>query len=235
MPVTPLIDRTAFSTRCFSSAEPTAPTIVTFPLLTKVLTSSFARAASAARAESMRAWIEASSDGAEISPPDTAGDGCAEGFVWGVGEMVADGRADGDVRAAAGTVCCGAREAVSGLNGRLVMKSARNVASPAAAMMLMAIHNSLVRDAAGGRRRLRCAGRCGDASTTMRLLDDRGSGTWLFPGAEIISYRRFVPLLYQMRQGGAASSRGASSTNSRRSAYGREKPNLFGGYDVYVN
>src|SRR6185295_12921426 len=101
--------------------------------------------------------------------------------------------------------------------------------------MLMAIHNSLVRDAAGGRDRLRCACRRGDASTTMRLLDVLGSGTWLFPGAEIISYTRFVPLLYQMRQSAALPLHDASSMNSRRSAYGREKPNLFGGYDVYVN
>src|SRR5262245_32957891 len=101
--------------------------------------------------------------------------------------MVAEGRADGDVRAPAGTVCCGDREALSGLNGLLVMKSARNVASPAATMTLMATHNSLVRAAAAaGRRRFGCVCRRDDVSTTMRLLDDRGSGTWLFPGAEII-------------------------------------------------
>jgi hypothetical protein len=137
----------AFSNRCLSSADRTEPTIVTFPFSTKVLTSSFARVASAANDESILDWIEASSTGA-ISPPETAGDCCAEGLACGVGETAGEGLADGDMMGPAGMVCCGANEAVPRSNVRLVIKSARKVASAAATMTLIAIQSSLPRAAA---------------------------------------------------------------------------------------
>jgi hypothetical protein len=159
---------------------------VTLPFSTKVLTSNLARTASAANAESMRDWIEASSTGVAISPPDTVGDCCTEGLVCGVGEPVGEGLADGDVMGPLGTVCCGASEDVSGSKGRLVIKSAKKVASAAATMTLMAIQSSFVPVAGFGR--FGCAWRRDDASTTKRLLGVRGSGTWFLFRAEIISY-----------------------------------------------
>jgi len=115
--------------------------MVTFPFSTRVLTSSLARFGSAAKVESMRDWIEASSTGASTGVAEGEG----EGLVCGVGEIVGEGFADGDTEGPAGMACCGDREAVSGSNGRLVMNSARNVASIAAPMMLIAIHGSGLR------------------------------------------------------------------------------------------
>ena len=147
--VTPLIERTAFSTRCFNSADRTEPTMVTFPLSTRALTSSFDRVGSAARVESIRDWIEASSTGASAG----VADGDADGLVCGVGETVGDGLGDGETRGPAGMACCGERDAVSGSNVRLVMNRARKVASIAATMMLIAIHGSGLR---GGPPRRTC-------------------------------------------------------------------------------
>jgi len=61
--------------------------------------------------------------------------------------MLGEGFGDGDADTAgiAGMACWGDNEAVSGSNGRLVMKRAKKVASIAATMMLMAIHGSGLR------------------------------------------------------------------------------------------
>ena len=61
-------------------------------------------------------------------------------------EPLGEAFGDGVTSGAEGTVCCGASEAVSGLKGRLVRKSARNVANVAAPIMLMAIHTSVFRE-----------------------------------------------------------------------------------------
>ena len=141
--------------------------------------------------------MEASSTGAAVSAGVAVGD--AVGLVCGVGEIVGEGFGDGDVRGPAGIVCCGDSDELSGSNGRLVMNSARNVASVAATMMLIAIQGSGFR---GGRSRLRFAPVCGrrEVLTTMRLFGDRGSGTWVFRSSEIISYTRLDSPSYQMRR-----------------------------------
>ena len=51
------------------------------------------------------------------------------------------------INALYGPLHCGANEAVVGSNGRLVIKSARKVASAAATIMLIAIHGSKARGA----------------------------------------------------------------------------------------
>jgi len=187
MPATPLIARTALSTRLFKSADLTEPTIVTLPFSTRVLTSSFESRGSAEIAASMRDWIVASSTGAVFSAGVNEGDG--EGLFDGVGEVVGEGFELGDATGPAGIVCCGASEAVFRSNGRLVMMSARKVASAAATMMLMAIHGSGL---LGGRlRREAGADSRREVSTTMRLFGDREFGTWSVRYVEIISYTPF--------------------------------------------
>ena len=149
--VTPLIERITFSTRCFISVDLTDPTIVTLPFSTRVLTSSFDRVGSAASVESICDWIEESSGGTlDVSPAGTAGVGSIDGLVCGVAEVLGEGFGEGVNPEPAGTVCCGASDAVVGSYGRLVMKSATNVARAAAMITLIPIHNSSLRD--GGRR-----------------------------------------------------------------------------------
>src|SRR5260370_34670827 len=60
MPATPLTDRIVFSTRCFTSADLTEPTIVTLPFSTSVLTSSFERFESALAADSNLSKLDVS-------------------------------------------------------------------------------------------------------------------------------------------------------------------------------
>ena len=136
-----------FSTRCFSSTDLTEPTIVTFPFSTRALTSSFDRVGSAVSVASICDWIEASSGGAlDVSPPVVAGVGSVDGLVCGVADVLGEGFGEGVNTGTEGTVCCGANEAVAGSYGRLVMKSAKNVARAAAIMTLIAIHSSFLRD-----------------------------------------------------------------------------------------
>ena len=137
----------AFSTRCFSSTDLTEPTIVTFPFSTRALTSSFDKVGSAVSVASICDWIEASSGGTfDVSPPGVAGVGSVDGFVCGVADELGEGFGEGVNTGPEGTVCCGASEVVAGSYGRLVMKSAKNVAKAAAIMTLIAIHSSLLRD-----------------------------------------------------------------------------------------
>ena len=130
----------------------------------------------------------ASSTGAVFSAGGVdEGDG--EGLVEGVGEVVGEGFELGDATGPAGIVCWGASEAVFRSNGRLVMMSARKVASAAATMIVMAIHGSGL---LGGRlRREAGADSRREASTTMRLFGGRGFGTWSVRYVEIISYTPF--------------------------------------------
>ena len=76
-----------------------------------------------------------------------SGDGVADadGLLCGVGEIVGDTLGVGESIGPAGIACCGAIDAVSGSKGRLVMNSARNVASAAATITLIAIHGSVLR------------------------------------------------------------------------------------------
>ena len=139
-----MIPRIARSTRCLSSADLTEPTIVTLPLSTNVLTSSFDNAGSAASAASICDWIVASSTAAD-SVVTGEGVGDAEGLLCGVGEIVGDALGVGESTGPAGMVCCGASDAVPGSNGRLVMNNARKVAMAAATITLIAIHGSVFR------------------------------------------------------------------------------------------
>gem|GEM_PF-6161032 len=136
-----------FSTRCFRSTDLTEPTIVTFPFSTRALTSSFDKIGSAVSVASICVWMEASSGGApDVSPPGVAGVGSVDGLVCGVADVLGEGFGEGVNTVTEGTVCCGASEAVAGSYGRLVMKSAKNVAKAAAIMTLIAIHSSFLRD-----------------------------------------------------------------------------------------
>ena len=130
--------------------------MVTFPFSTKALTSSFDKTGSAVSVVSICVWIEASSGGAlDVSPPGVAGVGSVDGFVCGVADVLGEGFGEGVNTGTEGTACCGASEAVAGSYGRLVMKSAKNVAKAAAIMTLIAIHSSFLRDVGGrdGERR----------------------------------------------------------------------------------
>jgi hypothetical protein len=81
-----------------------------------------------------------------VSPADVAGVGSVDGLVCGVADVLGEGFGEGVNTGTEGTVCCGASEAVAGSYGRLVMKSAKNVAKAAAIMTLIAIHSSFLRD-----------------------------------------------------------------------------------------
>ena len=77
-----------------------------------------------------------------VSPPPSAGDDSGVGLVGGVGETLGETFGDGLKLGPAGTTCWGATLAFIGSNERLVIKSARKVASAAATMRLTATESS---------------------------------------------------------------------------------------------